>query len=135
MKKFVKVAALALVAVLALAALVACGPNTDPKKAQKALEDKGYAVVAVVGSDSALAQTGLDITAKAAGLEAGDIIATVTATNGDEGISITYFKSAAVAKTFWDKNSGDIEKKEGWVTKRSGSIIYTGTEQAVKDAR
>ena len=135
MKKFAKITAVVLVAVMALALLVACGPASDPKKAAKALEDKGYAVVAVVGADGALIQAGLDVTAKAAGLEAGDIIATVTATNGDEGISITYFKNASAAKTFWDKNSGEIEKKDGWVTKRSGSMIYTGTEQAVKDAR
>ena len=135
MKKFAKITAVALVAVLALAVLVACGPATDPKKAEKALKDKGYAVTAVVGADGALVQAGLDVVAKAAGLEAGDIIATVTATNGNEAISITYFKSASAAKTFWNKNKDEVEKKEGWVTKCSGSMIYTGTEQAVKDAR
>ena len=134
MKKFAKIMAVALVAVMALAAFVACGPATDPKKAEKALKDKGYAVVTVVGADSKLAQASLDLAAKAAGLEAGDIIATVSGTNGNEGISITYFKNAAAAKTFWDKNSGEVEKKDGWVTKRSGAMIYTGTEQAVKDA-
>ena len=135
MKKFAKITAVALVAVLALAALVACGPASDPKKAEKALKDKGYVVSAVVGADGALIQASLDVVAKAAGLEAGDIIATVTGTNGNEGISITYFKNASAAKTFWDKNKDDIESKDGWVTKRSGSIIYTGTEQAIKDAR
>ena len=135
MKKFAKITAVALVAVLALAALVACGPASDPKKAVKALEDKKYVVTAVIGADSSAKQLVLDGIAKAAGLEAGDIIATVTATNGNEGISITYFKNASAAKTFWDKNKDDIEQKDGWVTKRSGSMIYTGTEQAVKDAR
>ena len=127
--------AVALVAVMALAVLVACGPASNPKKAAKALEDKKYVVSAVIGADSSAKQLVLDGIAKGAGLEAGDIIATVTATNGDEGISITYFKNASAAKTFWDKNKDSIEKKDGWVTKRSGSIIYTGTEQAVKDAR
>ena len=135
MKKFAKIMAVALVAVMALAALVACGPASDPKKAAKALEDKKYVVSAVIGADSSAKQLVLDGMAKGVGLEAGDIIATVTATNGDEGISITYFKNASAAKTFWDKNKDSIEKKDGWVTKRSGSIIYTGTEQAVKDAR
>ena len=135
MKKFAKITAVALVAVLALAALVACGPASDPKKAEKALKDNGYTVVAVVGADGALVQAGLDIVAKAAGLEAGDITATVEATKGSETISITYFASASAAKTFWDKNKDNITEKEGWVTKRSGSMIYTGTEQAVKDAR
>ena len=135
MKKFAKIAAVVLVAVMALAVLVACGPASDPKKAAKALEDKKYVVSAVIGADSSAKQLVLDGMAKGVGLEAGDIIATVTATNGDEGISITYFKNASAAKTFWDKNKDSIEKKDGWVTKRSGSIIYTGTEQAVKDAR
>ena len=135
MKKFAKITAVVLVAIMALAVLVACGPASNPKKAAKALEDKKYVVSAVIGADSSAKQLVLDGIAKGAGLEAGDIIATVTATNGDEGISITYFKNASAAKTFWDKNKDSIEKKDGWVTKRSGSIIYTGTEQAVKDAR
>ena len=138
MKKFARIMAVALVAVLALAALVACGPASDPEKAAAALKENGYAVASVIGSDSVagkVAQATLDAIAIAAGLEAGDITATVTATNGNEGISITYFKSASAAKTFWDKNKDSIEKKDGWVTKISGSMIYTGTEQAVKDAR
>ena len=135
MKKFAKVMAVALVAVLALAALVACGPASKPEKAAAALKDKGYAVESVIGSESTLKQAALDIVAKAAGLEAGDITATVTATNGNEGISITYFKNASAAKTFWEKNKDNVVDKEGWVTKLSGSMIYTGTEQAVKDAR
>ena len=138
MKKFAKIMAVALVAVLALAALVACGPNSNPEKAAQALKDKKYVVTAVIPDDSAagkLAQAGLDITAKAAGLEEGDIIATITATNGEEGITITYFKNASVASKYWKENKDKVEKKDGWVTKQSGSMVYSGTEQAVKDAR
>ena len=134
MKKFTKIMAVALVAVLALAALVACGPASDPKKAAQALKDNGYAVVSVIGADGTLSQAALDVTAKAAGLEAGDIIATVTATSGSESISITYFKNASVASKYWKENKDSMPEKEGWVGKQSGSMIYYGTEQAVKDA-
>lgn len=136
MKKFAKITAVVLVAVMALAVLVACGPASDPKKAEKALKDNGYTVVAVIGADGALVQAGLDAIAVAAGLEKGDIIATVTANKGSDGISITYFKSASAAKSFWNDKKDDLEKKEDdWVVKCSGSIIYAGTKQAVKDAK
>ena len=135
MKKFAKIMAVALVAVLALAALVACGPASKPDKAAAALKKNGYAVESVIGSESTLKQTALDMIAKAAGLEAGDITATVTATNGDDGINITYFKNASVAKSYWEANKDKVVQKEGWVTKLSGSMLYSGTEQAVKDAR
>ena len=135
MKKFAKITAVALVVVMALAVLVACGPNSNPAKAAKALEDKKYAVVSVIGADSKLNQASLDLIAKAAGLEAGDIIATVTGTNGNEGISITYFKNASVASKYWKENKDKIEKKDGWVVKQSGAMVYSGTEQAVKDAK
>ena len=138
MKKFTKIMALALVAVMAMAVLVACGPASKPEKAAQALKDKGYVVTAVIPDDSTkgkLEQASLDLIAKAAGLEEGDITATVTGTNGDESISITYFKSASVAKKYWDANKDQIEEKEGWIVKQSGAMIYMGTEQAVKDAR
>ena len=135
MKKFAKIMAVALVAVLTIAALVACGPASKPDKAVAALKENGYAVVSVIGADSSAKQLILDGIAKAAGLQAGDIIATVEATNGNEGISITYFKSASVAKSYWNANKDKMVEKEGWVNKLSGSMIYTGTEQAVKDAR
>ena len=135
MKKFAKVMAVALVAVMALALCVACGPASKPDKAAAALKENGYSVVSVIGSESSAKQLILDGIAKAAGLEAGDITATVEATNGNEGITITYFKNASVAKTFWNANKDKMVEKDGWVNKLSGSMIYTGTEQAVKDAR
>ena len=134
MKKFAKVMAVALVAVLALTALVACGPASKPDKAVKALEDKKYGVVAVIGSESSAKQLILDGIAKLAGLEEGDIIATIEATSGNESIMITYFKNASVASKYWKENKDKVEKKEGWVTKQSGAMVYSGTEQAVKDA-
>ena len=137
MKKFAKITALVLVAVMALALLVACGPASKPEKAAQALEKKGYKVASVIPDDSAtgkLAQASLDVIAKAAGLEEGDIVATVTASNGEEGISITYFKNASVAKKYWDKNKDKVEKKEGWTVAQSGAMVYMGTDQAIKDA-
>ena len=146
MKKFAKVMAVALVAVMALAVLVACGPASDPEKAAKALKDNGYTVAAVIGSDSTegkLAQASLDVVAKAMGLKAGDLVASVNGTKGEDGIMIYYFKSAKVARDYWNDHKEDIEKqkdeakKDGkdLVIKISGSMIYQGTSQAVKDAR
>ena len=143
MKKFAKIMAVALVAVMALAVLVACGPATDPKKAAEALEKKEYVVTATIGADSTVKQAALDVQAIAMGLKAGDIIATVIATNGEEGITITYFKDASVAKGYWNDHKEDIEKlqeqakekEQDLVIKLSGSMIYQGTSQAVKDAR
>ena len=50
MKKFAKITAVALVAVLALAVLVACGPASSPDKAEKALKSNEYVVTNVKGS-------------------------------------------------------------------------------------
>lgn len=146
MKKFAKVMAVALVAVMALAVLVACGPASDPEKAAKALKDNGYTVASVIGSDSTegkLAQASLDVVAKAMGLKAGDLVASVTGTKGEDGIMIYYFKSAKVARDYWNDHKEDIEKQkkeakeegQDLVINISGSVVYSGTKQAVKDAR
>ena len=130
MKKTIKILALALVAVLAVAMLVACGPASNPDKAEKALEGNGYAVAKVT---SALI---LDPQAIAAGLEKGDIVATITASNKDgEMISITYFKSSSVASKYWKEHKDEVPDDDKVVVKKSGKMIYFGTKQAIKDAK
>ena len=82
-----------------------------------------------------MSQSSLDAQAKLAGLKAGDIIATINATNGDESISITYFKSASVARDYWNSNKEDLEnmqeKDDNIVVKRSGSIIYSANQNKI----
>ena len=124
MKKALKLIALSMVLVMAVLALAACGPNSDPEKAKAALEDKGYEVLLI---DEGL--TG--------GLEA-----TLSAFNEDseDGIYIYYFESADDANDAYD----DIEKlfelaKEAdedleLELKKSGKMVYYGTKQAIKDA-
>lgn len=133
MKKFAKVMAVALVAVMALAVLVACGPASDPDKAVKALKDNGY----TAGKVSAGSYEGLT--------------AVVTGTKGALGallgkdefqfITIYYFESASAANDAWDSIKSESDKNSNkkddsdWVVKKSGKIIYFGTKQAAKDAQ
>ena len=118
MKKFAKITAVVLVAVMALALLVACGPASDPDKAKKALEDNGYTVV---------------------NLPAGGIAGIKAIVSGTKGllsgnaqtITIYYFNDAESANNAWE----EIKDKSDWVVAKSGAMIYYGTSQAVKDAR
>ncbi len=128
MKKVVKVLAVALVCVLALAMLVACAPNSDPDKAVSALKENGYMTVKTPG--------------------VGDVECVVLATNlkTKDGITITYYKDASAAKKEWDENKDDVEAMKEELVKqgidkddiavgRSGRMIYAGTKEAVKAAR
>lgn len=138
MKKTVKILALALVAVMAVAMLVACGPASNPDKAAKALEKNGYTVTKITNESKAGEMT-LNTQAKFMGLEDGDIVATVSAMNEDkEFITITYFASSSAAKKAWDKSQeakGDDEEDSEIVTKLSGKMIYAGTKKAIKAAK
>ncbi len=125
-KTFVKLMALALVAVFACVTLASCslgGPNADPKKAKEALEDNDYTVLLV---DSEL-------------LLPDDVEATLTAYNGDEYIFITYYEDAEAANEAWEKAEDEAEelkeKYEDLVLKKSGKMIYMGTKEAVKAAK
>lgn len=150
MKKALKILSAALIVVLAIGLLVACGPSKDPAKAKKALEDAGYEVEAIIASNSDEEKEALDQMAQDSDLEAGDVEAMVAATKSEEAedigdfIYIYYFKDGDVANKFWDAHKEDLEKtvesyKEeiGKDVKyeKSGSIIYMGTEQAIKDAK
>ena len=128
MKKFAKITAVALVAVMVLAALVACGPAADPDKAVSALKSNDY----VAGKVTTGGYSGM--------------VAMVTGTKGLltgnlQTITIYYFESTSAANDAWEKIKSDSDKDKeknkdsDWVCKKSGKVIYFGTKQAVKDAR
>ena len=124
MKKFASVLSLVLVAAMLCVTLVSCGaPAKDPADAKAALEEAGYVVVKV---DTAL-------------LLPDDVEATVLGTTTDNYILITYYKTTDAVKDAWkdaqDEAAKLEEKYENIVCKKSGKMIFIGTEQAVKDAK
>ena len=136
MKKFAKIAAVALVVVLALAALVACAPNSNPDKAVAALKKNDYAA----GKDTALATV-----LKALGINGLEAVVkgTKSVDNGDskklETVTIVYFTDSAAAKDAWSKLKDYAEKNKendsDWTVAQSGAMIYWGTSAAIKAAR
>lgn len=91
MKKFAKIAAVALVVVLSLAAFVACGPNSDPEKAISALKKNGYT--------AAKDDTVIPAALRLLGVKV-DSVVTGTKTSGEgdnakiDHVTIIYFASA-----------------------------------------
>ena len=136
MKKFAKVMAVALVAVMVLAVLVACGPASDPDKAVKALKDNGYAS-AVKVSASGYSYKGLTAVVTASK----GLVGALLGNDDFQTITIYYFEDTASANDAWEKIKSDSDKDKeknkdsDWVCKKSGKVIYYGTKQAVKDAR
>ena len=128
MKKALSIiAVLALVAVLGVA-LVACVPS-DPDKAEANLEEAGYVVVRA-DSDDLIA---------GAALKQIDAATSITATNGDEGVTILYFEDTDAAKAYYEDAQAQWEKldddeKEGMKMGKSGKVVYFGTEAGVKAA-
>ena len=137
MKKFAKVMAVVLVAVMSLALLVACGPNADPDKAVASLKKNEYAA----GKDTLLAGT-----LKALGVA--DIDAVVKGTKSVKGddnktkietVTIVYFKDSKAAEAAWEKLEKYADDQKGdskdWTVGQTGALIYWGTTAAVKAAR
>ena len=124
MKKFSSVISLVLVAAMLCVSLVSCGgPAKDPADAKAALEENGYLVVKV---DTAI-------------LLPDDVEATVLGTTDENYILITYYETSDAAEAAWEKAQEDAkeleDEYENIVCKKSGKMIYIGTEQAVKDAK
>ena len=148
MKKYVKIVTLALALVLALAALTACGMSNNPKKTKKALESRDYTVEVIIGDGDLEAQAELDSYADEMNLTAGELVAMLTASKGEAEndvpenfIYIYYVKDSKSANKFWDSNQEQIEKTKetykdakGFEMKKSGSVVYFGTKQAINDA-
>ena len=133
MKKFAKIAALALVVVMSLAMLVACAPNSNPDKALEALKKNGYTAAkdATILPAAYKLVTGKSISAVVSGTKIAD--------GKTDTVTIVYFESSKDAKDSFESLSkkADEDKKDesDWVCKQSGSLIYWGTKEGVKAAR
>lgn len=126
---------------------VACGPTKDPVKAKKALEDAGYEVYALIASNGDKEKEELDESAQYYELDNGVFVAMIEAFKGSESdgdfIFLYYFKDSKAADKFWDAGKEDIEAEVKYyeengmevLCKKSGSIVYVGTEQAIKDTK
>lgn len=122
-KSIIKVLAFTLVAVVMCAILVSCAaPNADPKKAEKALEEAGYIVML---NDSAFLPDGVK--------------ATLLAYKDGEYLVVSYYDDTEALNEDWEDAQDEAkeleEEYEGVVCKKSGKMIFIGTEQAVKDAK
>ncbi len=140
-KSTVKVLALALVAVIMCLALVSCGgPNADPDKAVEALEKNDYKAEKI--EDSGLGALVIGAM-KLAGIEGIDCVVTGTAVIDDkaEHITVIYFDDSKTADAEWEDvqkymdEEKDDDKDTDWVIKKSGKMIYFGTEAAIKAAK
>ena len=95
MKKFAKISAVVLVAVMALTVLVACGYPSDPEKAVAQLKKQGYDAVYVPGLTTD-----------------GEILATKEKDGKLTTITITYYKNTDDAKSAYDKAKAALEKSK-----------------------
>lgn len=134
-KNILKVVALALIAVMTCAILVACAPASDPDKALDALKENGIDWAA---KDTLVIPTAL----KLLGVDGIDSVVSGTGKIDDEfaHVTIIYFEDKDDANDAWEKvQKYSDEKKddeaEDWVCKKSGKMIYFGTENAIKAAR
>lgn len=141
MKKFTKILALALVAIMSLVVFAACAPNADPVKAEAALKENGY----TAGKDDTIVPGLLWV----AGIKDVDCVVTgslLVEGEGDEEdklehVTIVYFESEEAAEAAWEKMQDYAEKEDedaeesDWTIKLSGAMIYYGTSAAIKAAR
>ncbi len=138
MKKFAKIAALALVVVMSLAMLVACAPNSNPDKALEALKKNGY----TAAKDANVVPAALTLV----GVKGVDTVISGTKSSGEgddakvDHVTVIYFASADQAKAAWDKVKSYAEKDEDskdsdWTITQSGKMIYYGTKAGIAAAR
>ncbi len=138
MKKFAKIAALALVVVMSLAMLVACAPNSNPDKAIEALKKNGY----TAAKDENVVPAALTLV----GVKGVDTVISGTKSTGEgdkakvDHVTVIYFASADQAKTAWDKVKSYAEKdkdskESDWTITQSGKMIYYGTKAGIAAAR
>ena len=134
MKKFARVMAVMMVAVIALAMLVSCAPNSDPDKALSALKENGY----TAAKDTLIVPVALAI----AGVKGIDVVisGTKTSDGNTEHVTIIYFNNSASANDAWDSvkkyaEDNKDDKDSNWVFAKSGAMIYYGTNAAIKAAK
>ena len=139
-KKVILTVAVLVVTVMCVALLAACAPASDPDKAIAALEKNEY----VAAKDATIIPTAL----KLLGVKDIDCVVSGSAVVEDkdgnksaETVTIVYFSSSDAATAAWDKVKSYAEDKKedkedsNWVCKKSGKMIYYGTEAGVKAAR
>lgn len=134
-KTIIKILTLTLVAVMVCAVLASCGgPNADPDKALAALKDNGYTAEKV---DSTIGLALFSWAGK-------DIKAIVSGTKGLEDITnsvvIIYYETTDAANAAWDDvkeyvDKNDDDEDSEFIVKKSGKMIYMGTEEAIKAAQ
>ena len=134
MKKLLKITALSLALLMMVLTLASCGaPNKDPAKAKAALEGNGYVVTL---KDGKL----VEIVASALGIDDLDAqIVAVSKEDIDDYITIYYFETKDAANAAWEKIEEEADEKmkdeEDVVLKKSGTMIYYGSKNAVKAAK
>ncbi len=138
-KKIISVISVALVAVVLVAALVACGPASNPDKALSALKDNGY----TAAKDDTVVPAALTLL----GVKGIDCVVSGTNVSDEsvESVTIVYFTSSDAANEAWstvrkyatEKNSSDNkgDPDTDFVINKSGKMIYYGTSAGVKAAR
>lgn len=136
MKNAIKIFALIMAVVICTVMLVSCSPASDPDDALAALKDNGY----IASKDS----TAVPIALGVLGVKDIDSVVAGTKKVDDkvEVITIVYFKSKDAAKAAWETveeyaqdKEDDSNNNSDFVIKKSGSMIYFGTEDAIKAAR
>jgi len=135
MKKTIRLIALSLVLVMSALLFASCGaPNSDPDKALAALQDNDYVAV----KSEALAVAGLAL----AGIKDVDCVVSGSATIDDkfETVTILYFEDKDAANDAWENaqkyaNNEKDDKADKWIVKKSGAMIYFGTENGAKAAQ
>ena len=138
MKKIISFVCLLALTLSCLFVFTSCGgPNSDPDKALAALKENG---VSWAAKDDKLIPGLLKI----AGIDGVDCVVSGTGEIDDEyaHITIIYFNDADAAKAEWEdvqeyaEDEKDDEAEESnWVCKKSGKMIYYGTENAIKAAK
>lgn len=108
---------LAVILVVALLATVLCACNAESY--QKKLEKKGYAVTTATSNDK---ESTTAWTVTAFNKNTGDIVVITKYNNSDD--------AKKAESNGLNVSVGSLKK----VTKRQGKIVFSGTEQAVKDA-
>lgn len=143
MKKFSKVMAVMLVVIMSIALLASCGPNSNPEKAEESMKDNGYSTTNLSGALSTgsvavmLGLKGEDVTNIVFGVKTDD-------EGNTQGMLAIYCKDAATAKSVVSTAQEKIQQIEDKLqikfegesnVMRSGAVLYTGTDQGIKDAR
>ncbi len=134
-KSIIRILALVTVVALSCVALTSCGlfPPTDPFDAKANLERNEYGAVKY---DTDSMETVLLGELHFAGIN--DFTCVVKGWKGDEYVEIIYFESSDQAKAEFAEVEayvkGRRDYKETWKIKQFGTIVYYGTELAIKAA-